>query len=157
MRILAALLTVLALGLTACIPNTAPETVEITTVEPQSEHVAGAYLLQTQTLVAGDMSALQGRAPVLTLGPDGIYTAVDFPIWHEAADGYVLGGFATQTGTWMVDVMGAVDDTSAYGIWLEPPVDPLALPNLIGNAPPYGLMFSYGDPDSGKLMRLRRN
>jgi len=135
-----------------------------TTEKPQSADVVGRYSLTKQTVVAGGLSAMKGQSCCVELRADGTFTAANVPPWDGDSPGTTFfDELRSGTGTWRIDNVGSVDDghgplKTHWGIHLD--VDShvrLRSAGLTGKKPPYGLIFTLGDPDSGMVMILERN
>ncbi|MCO5045269.1 MAG: hypothetical protein J5I99_10760 [Verrucomicrobia bacterium] len=129
-----------------------------TTTQPKQEHVAGSYSLTQQTIAPGGLSLLQGQRCVLELRGDGTFSIMNYPTWSEAfspTNGQLVASISA-TGRWSCDTVGVVSDgRKSQRYWgvqfsdADTQLDPLT---LTGKTPPYGLIMTYGDPDSGTVM-----
>ena len=129
-----------------------------TTTQPKQEDVAGSYLLTQQTIKPGGLGFLQGQQCVLELRGDGTFNVTNYPTWTEAfspTNGQFVASITT-TGRWTCDTVGTVSDgTTSQSYWgvrfsdADTQFDSLA---LTGKTAPYGLIMTYGDPDSGAVM-----
>lgn len=148
------MLPLLALISSACFCQYDPYAHLITTEKPKSQDVVGVYTLKTQTLTDEQLGFQQGAQATIELGSNGMYTATNFPVWKETDIAeYEFDKLLSTTGEWEIGSTGSVNGETAWGIWLKPALDPLALsPDVTNNAPPHGLLFTYGDPDSGDVM-----
>jgi hypothetical protein len=93
------------------------------------------------------------------LRADGTFEATNVPPRDVKFPGPdFLSTLVDGSGTWRVDVIGAVDDgwrtKKVWGVYLESSTARMAPAHLVGQRPPYGLIFSVGDPDSGEAMVL---
>lgn len=149
-------LPVLALISSACFCQHDPYAHLFATQRPSSENVVGVYILKEQTLSTGGLNFIQGQPATIELLDDGTYTVTNFPLWKEiGATEYEFKSLLTMTGTWQIEAVGTVsnsaESTTAWGIVFEPALDD-SVANLMNNEPPHGLIFTYGDPDSGDVM-----
>jgi hypothetical protein len=134
----------------------------LTTSEPKQEDVVGSYELTQQNIVSGDLEFLQGRRCVLDLHSDGTFSITNYPFWSEAFSmtNSKLKSFISQTGRWSCAEVGGVSDGKTYkrnwGIQFSNTTTNLDSLALTGQAPPYGLIMTYGDPDSGTVMIFER-
>jgi len=147
-----------AIMASACFCSYAPFADRITTVEPQAVDVVGVYVLSMHTMVPDRTAAPKPGSARIELFGDGTYTATGFPVWtaHELS-GYEVQDIISQKGTWQVCSAGSVNDDTAWGVCLNPAFDNLSItPDLTHNEPPYGLLFTYGDPDSGNVVEFVR-
>ena len=133
-----------------------------TTVKPKSEDVAASYLLTQQTIEPGGLDLLKGRQCVLELHGDGTFSATNYPTWSEAFSPGA-GKFVTAintSGRWSLDTVGTVSNggksQSHWGIRFSDASKPMDSLALTGKTAPYGLIMTYGDPDSGTVMILEK-
>jgi hypothetical protein len=133
-----------------------------TTAKPQIPDVVGRYILMSQTITRDGLAAFQGRACVVDLRTDGTFTATNVPPWEMGAPATnFFSTLLTGSGTWRIDSVGGVDDGSrpiktCWGIYLDSQTGKMMPVGLTGQKPPYGLIFTMGDPDSGDAMILER-
>jgi len=151
-----ALLPVLALISSACFCQYDPYAHLFTTQQPPSENVVGVYILKEQTLSTEGLSFLQGQPATIELNSNGTYTATNFLLWKETgAAEYKFDSLLSMTGNWKIKAVGTVsggdEHTASWGIVFDPVLDDSVV-NLTNNEPPHGLIFTYGDPDSGDVM-----
>lgn len=83
-------------------------------------------MLTRQTLTPDGLAALQGKRCTIELRADGTFTATNVPPWKH------------------------------WGVYLESDAVDLDPPGLTGRKPPYGLIYTLGDPDSGDAMIFER-
>jgi hypothetical protein len=67
----------------------------------------------------------------------------------------------TGTGTWAIEKVGTIDFGSGglkdyWGLILDSAPDELRYAGLIGAEKPTGIMFTFGDPDSGEVIMLKK-
>ncbi|MDA0657688.1 MAG: hypothetical protein O2931_03500 [Planctomycetota bacterium] len=129
-----------------------------TTAEPNQDDVAGSYLLTQQTIIPGGLGAFSGQQCLLELRADGTFGATNYPTWTEefSPNEVQLVACISAAGRWSCDTVGSVSDgTTSQSVWgvcfsnASTHLDSLA---LTGNCLPYGLIMTYGDPDSGSVM-----
>ncbi len=150
----------LVLPLLACACQYDPYAYLFTTEKPKAEDLVGTFLLKEQTLAAGGLSVLEGKQARIELHADGTFTASDFPHWRTAKGAYEFDEFQAITGKWEIGRVGGVSNgvdqvKDAWGIYIRdtiPDQGSTFYTNFTGNKPPYGLIFTYGDPDSGAVM-----
>ncbi len=153
-------LSVLFLFLVPCFCQYAPYAHLYTTAKPHAEDVVGTFDLKEQTLTSGGLKIFQGEQPRFEFHADGTFTANNFPIWKTTNIDYELDGFTFLTGKWEIGTVGGASNgvdkaKPVWGIYLRNTVPTQAEPfsaTLTGNEPPSGLIFEYGDPDSGTVM-----
>jgi hypothetical protein len=133
-----------------------------TTEQPQTNAVVGRYVLRDQTVVSGGLSAMQGRPCVVELSADGTFVATNVPPFVFGAPPLnSLSSLVSDRGTWRLDSVGGVDNGTGkikthWGAHLDSQSFQIQSPGFTGNKPPYGLIFTIGDPDSGTVMVLER-
>ncbi|MBE0545747.1 MAG: hypothetical protein IH623_30825 [Verrucomicrobia bacterium] len=133
-----------------------------TTTEPKQEDIAGLYVLDNQTITTGGLSVLKGRQCQLDLRLDGSCRVTNYPTWTDAfsvTNGQFVA-FVSTTGRWQSDMVGTVSDgrnsQSYWGIRFSNTDSNIASPALTGKTAPYGLIMTYGDPDSGSVMIFKK-
>ncbi len=129
-----------------------------TTTQPKQEDVAGSYSLTKQTIALGGLGFLEGQQCVVALRGDGTFSVTNLPTWTEPyspTNGQFVASI-NATGRWSCDTVGTVSNGSGYQrYWgvrfsdADTQLDSLA---LTGKTVPYGLIMTYGDPDSGTVM-----
>jgi len=134
-----------------------------TTDKPETTNVVGSYVLTSQTLIPGGLTALRGRTGSIELRADGTFIATNVP---PRQDGFpptnFLDPLISGSGTWRIGSVGSVDDgrrplKTHWGVYLDSPAAKLASVGLTSPKPPYGLIYTLGDPDSGEALILERN
>ena len=98
----------------------------------------------------------------MDLRADGSFALTHYPTWGEAfsaTNGQVIG-FVSTTGRWGCARIGTVSNgwtgKKFWGVVFSESghnLESLALPR---EAPAYGLIFTYGDPDTGAVMIFER-
>lgn len=110
-------------------------------------------LLTSQTVSPGGLAAFRGKTCSLELRRDGTFVATNVPPAqtglppHNFMDALVSG-----SGTWRIDRMGSVDDKTRWGVCLDTPTARFEAVGLSGAKPPYGLIYTMGDPDSDDVL-----
>ena len=133
-----------------------------TTEKPQTNDVVGRYVLNGQTIVSGGLSAMQGRNCFVELAADGTFVATNVPPFVFGAPPITsLSSLVSGAGTWRLESVGGVDSGTGnikthWGVRLESQPIQFDAPGFTGDKPPYGLIFTIGDPDSGTVMILER-
>jgi len=134
-----------------------------TTDKPRTEDVVGRYVLEWQTVVTGKTSTMQGKACEVVLAADGTYSATNVPPFRFEGPGATLpNALVSGSGTWRIETVGTVDTgfgepKEYWGVRLGSLDNPLTFAAFTGRKPPYGMIFTIGDPDTGTVMRLRKN
>lgn len=133
-----------------------------TTAQPKEADVAGSYLLTQQTITRDGLSILRGQTCQLDLRADGSFALTNYPTWSEAfsaTNGHFVGLIST-TGRWSCATVGTVSDgrTSKehWGVVFSESGQKLESLSLTGQAPLYGLILTYGDPDAGTVIIFER-
>lgn len=147
-------LSFLTIALTlGCISQYAPYAHLYSTEKPKTGDIVGLYNLKEQTIIDGNLDFIQGKPSTIKINIDGSYKATNFPNWmerEEANNNHPK--LISETGTWRIDEIGSIsskDGTiNVWGIRFSG----IETANLTKNTPPHGLIFSYGDPDSGDVM-----
>jgi hypothetical protein len=135
-----------------------------TTQEPLAKDLVGTYILKQQTATSGGLSALGGRLAVIRLAADGSFVAANVPSGAlkvaSEKDASVPTELLSRSGRWRIAPVGGVDNGFGeklhWGVYLDSPTADVAPAGLTGVRPPYGLIFTLGDPDLGQSMILER-
>jgi hypothetical protein len=132
---------------------------------PVSKDLIGTYRLRSQSLNKVPIAELKSpteAAPgpcTITLKDDGILEYQNVPIWvggwANKIDQWSVSEFRSGTGKWRIDTVGSTHDAKGvvqlYGLILtEAKIDDYVM--LLGEKPPYEIMFGYDDPDGGYAM-----
>jgi len=135
-----------------------------TTRKPSPQDLVGLYKLKRQTVTGDGLSALGGKLPVVELFADGSFTATNVsPRGPKTSvrDQDFWGTLLNASGHWRVGSVGGIDngvgrEETHWGVYLDSVAAPVDAAGLTGTKPPYGLIFTLGDPDSGTAMFLER-
>ena len=127
-----------------------------TTNEPKVEDSVGTYVLDRFDLPI-DTSKVQCDV-VVELHADGTFAATNIPPWKMDD---VTTNFFSQllngSGKWEKDTLGTLDDSKRiWGVYLRTPDNRFHPVDFTGSKPPYGLIFTLGDPDSGYAVLLKK-
>jgi hypothetical protein len=133
-----------------------------TTQKPLSQDIVGRYKLVRQTVTRDGLPALGERRPTVELLADGKFIAINLP--PPAApvrDASFFGRLLSASGNWRIDSVGGVDngigrELTHWGVYLEASNADIEPAGLMGANPPYGLIFTVGDPDAGQAMVFER-
>ncbi|MEW6305009.1 MAG: hypothetical protein AB1705_16155 [Verrucomicrobiota bacterium] len=128
-----------------------------TTGEPKTEDVVGTYTLERWHLPP----EVGNARPDVTveLRVDGTFAATNVPHWELEMPGTnFFASLLSGTGTWEKATLGTLDPGSKriWGVHLRSPDHRFHPANFSGDKPPYGLIFTLGDPDSGHAVILKR-
>lgn len=128
-----------------------------TTAEPKTADMVGTYVLDALHLPP----AARGAQPevVVELRADGTFTAKNVPPWRvDPLDARFLASLVSGEGRWQKSPVGTRGPEGAeiWGVYLHTPDKGLLPAKLTGSKPPYGLIFTLGDPDSGHAVILSR-
>jgi hypothetical protein len=136
-----------------------------TTQKPRPQDLVGRYKLKQQTVTTDGLSALAGRLSVVELAADGSFLASNVPpraslsVAPEAG-GSIIGRLLNGSGRWRVGAVGGVDnglgERTHWGVYFDSTASDIAPVGLTGARPPYGLIFTLGDPDLGTAMIFER-
>jgi hypothetical protein len=129
----------------------------LTTSEPREEDVVGTYVLDRYDLP----DSLTPKKPDtrVELRADGTFTAINVPPWKLGdPDVAFVSSFHSGEGKWDKSIMGTLDPGSKkiWGIYLRTGDSQFHPADFTGDKPPYGLIFTFGDPDSGNAILLKR-
>jgi hypothetical protein len=130
------------------------------TEKPPLRELVGTYVLKSETLLQSDLAELSGRACIVELHVDGTFRAENVPLRElkSAGPGF-FGKLRSGSGKWRVDPVGTVDNgwqvKTVWGVYLDSPAR-FTPAHIAGQRPPYSLIFSLGDPDSGEVLVLER-
>ncbi len=133
-----------------------------TTQKPQAADVAGRYALVSQTVTSDGLAAFQSKPCIIDLRPDGSFTATNVPPSELESPGKnFFNTLLSGSGKWRIDRVGSVDDGSRplkthWGIYLNSRTAKIMPVGLSNQKPPYGLIFTLGDPDSGYALILTK-
>ena len=136
-----------------------PYSGDYTRSKPLQSEVAGTYVLYTQTLNSTPVDKLvasNGSKPTqhkLILRSDGTFSMINMPVW---ADDWSISKFSSGYGKWKIQIVGEVDEGNYtdkfWGIEFISKNIWIATPALMGETPPYDIIWGYGDPDGGNVM-----
>ena len=129
----------------------------LTTTEPREENIVGTYILDRYYLPGN--RTLPNTDIRVELRPDGTFTAINVPPWNFGEpDENFLSAFKSGEGNWEKSVIGRLDPGSRkiWGVYLRTRDDQFHPANITGDKPPYGLIFTLGDPDSGHAILLKK-
>jgi hypothetical protein len=154
--------TIMILALAAAGCQYDPYAHEFTTAKPDPAALAGIYRLKEQTVAPGGLTALGGKECKVDLRDDGTFVATHVPPFSAEQTGpSLLNRLVSGQGRWRVESVGAVSDGQGparthWGIRLESESEAMMAPGLKGDGPPYGLIFTIGDPDAGQVLILEK-
>jgi hypothetical protein len=131
-----------------------------TTARPRPSDVKGTYTLTEQTVTPDGLSALGNKPCFIELREDGTFLARNVP--PTTTDGETPDFFSrlvSAEGRWHIDSVGSISMGSGpsktrWGIRLDSQSSDIRPVGLTGDKPPYGLIFTIGDPDSGDAFLL---
>jgi len=99
---------------------------------------------------------------MIDLRADGSFTATNVPPWELDSPGMnFFSALVSGSGKWRIDSVGSIDDGSRplkthWGVYLDSDTAKMMPAGLTGQKPPYGLIFTLGDPDSGDAMIFQK-
>jgi hypothetical protein len=84
------------------------------------------------------------------------------PAGGDPPDEKFFGKLVTGTGTWKFGTVGSIANGGQppkqhWGIQFNSEACEIMQAGLTGSAPPFGLIFTLGDPDSGHVMFFARD
>ena len=133
------------------------------THKPRPEDVVGRYRLKEQTINREGLQALRGKRSSIELFADSRFIASNIPpgSFGPIPDENFFSSLASGSGTWRIDVVanvasGFAGTKTVWGVRLNSPGFEFDSAELTGARPPYGLIFTVGDPDSGQVMIFER-
>jgi hypothetical protein len=76
----------------------------------------------------------------------------------EEPDKTFSSSLVSGTGKWEMDTIGTLDPGAKriWGVYLRTPDNRFHAADFTGARPPYGLIFTLGDPDSGYAIILKK-
>jgi hypothetical protein len=154
------LILMLLLVLTGCQYD--PHAHLYTTEKPETKNVVGLYVLTSQSVAPGGLTVLRGKTCSIELRADGTFNATNVPPWQDSfPSSNFFDSLISGSGTWRIDSVGSVDDgrkplKTHWGIYLDSPGVKFDAAGLTRPKPPYGLIYTVGDPDSGEALFLER-
>lgn len=129
-----------------------------TTTEPHDGDIVGSYVLDRYDLPPEIV--IEHRDVEVELHADGTFSVKNVPPWEltTPTKETFFGGLLSGTGRWEKASIGTLDPggKQMWGIYLRAPGDRFHPANFTGAKPPYGLIFTLGDPDSGHAVILKR-
>ncbi|MGN6492868.1 MAG: hypothetical protein ACTHLE_12790 [Agriterribacter sp.] len=149
------LFTVLSILLWSCQYD--PHAHLYTTSQPQKEDIPGVYILDSYDFA--NNIPIEHHNVKLTLFPDGTFEATNIPPWNSpGVDTNFFSTLVSGRGKWEVSSLGTLDPGSKtiWGIYLRDSENSFHPANFSGDKPPYGLIFTLGDPDIGDAVILRK-
>jgi hypothetical protein len=133
------------------------------TKEPTKKNVVGVYKFKFQTMDSSiDDEKIKKRNTKITIFSDQTYSVDKLPYFKEIdVFNYTYDRSVSFSGTWKIETLGTVSyggdhSEKHWGIILESAPKELRFAGLLGEKKPNGLIFSYGDPDQGKVMLLEQ-
>jgi len=130
----------------------------LTTEEPRTEDVIGTYILDRFDLP--NSLTPKTTSIKVELRGDGTFTATNVPLWKLGdPDHDFVSTFRSGDGKWEKRIMGTLDPGSKkiWGIDLRTRDTQFYPADFTGDKPPYGLIFTLGDPDSGNAILLKKS
>jgi hypothetical protein len=132
-----------------------------TTDKPQESDVVGRYTLTSQSVTRDGLAVMHGRPCVIELRVDGTFSATNVPpLLLNSPDTNFFSTLISGSGTWRLASVGSVGDGSGsvkthWGVNLDS-VANFQPVGLSGAKPPYGLIYTLGDPDEGLALILEK-
>lgn len=157
------LLVILIFGtlLTSCQYD--PYAHNYTTVEPTEKEVIGTYEFDMQTVDRSvDKGKFENERPLIVINADKTYKIIGLPTFKELGPlDYKFNGQISITGMWTIGTVGSIssgngDYEKHWGLYLDSAPEELHNVGVLGKEKPNGLIFGFGDPDSGDVMILKK-
>jgi len=148
--------TIIAIA-TACYSPYADESL---IVKPKKEDVVGNYVFGFQT-VDNSLDKEQLRKGRLEIKGDGTFNIVKLPALEIVKPRTYKWAITSLSGTWTIETIGTIDFGAGglkqhWGLILDSAPDELKYAGLMGKEKPIGIMFTFGDPDSGEVVMLEK-
>ncbi len=133
-----------------------------TTELPKSVNLVGRYVLTSQMVNDAGLAALNGKPCEIELRADGSFSATN--VLAKGVDSPAPNFFLTLvsgTGTWEPTSVGSISDgfgpsKTLWGVGFDSSAGAFESVGLTGSGPPYGLIYTIGDPDAGDAMIFER-
>jgi hypothetical protein len=157
MKLRLAALWVLLFAFAGCQFN--PYADDLTTNHPSFKDIIGTYIFEKQTLVSILKDKKAGAAKIVIYS-DSTYRAINVADF-EGKIGFQDNGIINKTGKWNIETVGGIANGSGgvdnvWGIALTSMPENLQHIGFMGEKPPYKLIVTYGDPDTGAVMIFRK-
>lgn len=130
----------------------------LTTTEPEAKDIIGTYVLDRYDLPS--VSKIKHMPMRLELYADSTFRATNIPPWDlDSPDDSFFSDLLSGTGRWEKASLGMVDPGSKtiWGIYLRSKDRHFHPAGFTSDKPPYGLIFTLGDPDGGNAVILRKD
>lgn len=138
--------------LTSC--QYAPYADDETTKKPIWNDVIGTYKFEKQT-ITNDLENYSTSRSFITLNADSTFKATDLPNFSGTLDLHYQGNISVR-GKWNIETVGSVsgwkEAENIWGLQLTSLPPNLQSMSFMGDKPPYKLLVTYGDPDTGAVM-----
>jgi hypothetical protein len=123
-----------------------------TTSEPKNADIVGTYILDCYDLP--QEITIESCEIFVDLHSDGTFIASNVPpVQMDDPDKSFFSSLLSGTGKWQKSTIGA---DPIWGVYLHSPDNRFETAFFTGTKPPYGLIFTLGDPDSGYAVMLKR-
>jgi len=136
-----------------------------TTEKPNEVELVGIYEFEFQTAnrsLTEFISPITNKkaSPQITINNDGTYSVIDIPVFdfNYPNDFQRL---VTTKGKWKISTIGSISNGNGktekhYGIILPELPDELKYAGLMNKESPFDIIFGFGDPDQGKVMKFKK-
>lgn len=131
-----------------------------TTSEPKASELIGTYIFHKQTVdydITEFKDAINGEivVPKIKINANGTYEVINLPVFESFDPTYV--GLISKTGNWEVLPVASIGNGSGeikdhWGFHMPELPKDLRRVGLMNSKAPYGIIFGFGDPDTGQVM-----
>jgi hypothetical protein len=133
---------------------------ESLTIKPTSEDVVGNYEFDFQT-VDNSLDKEELQKSRLIINSDGTFEIVKLPALDTVKPRTYKWVLTSPSGTWTIETIETIDFGAGglkqhWGLILDSAPEELKYAGLMGKEKPIGIMFTFGDPDSGEVVMLKK-
>jgi hypothetical protein len=109
-----------------------------------------------------DKSKFEKEKPLIIINTDKTYKIMGLPTFKEIGPlEYKYNGQISFSGKWTIGTVGSIssgngDYEKHWGLYLDSAPEELRNAGLLGKEKPTGMIFGFGDPDSGEVLILNK-
>jgi hypothetical protein len=140
-----------------------PDSDQYLVIKPNDNDVLGFYEFKSQTVDKSiDNEVLKKRNPLILIMEDGTYRIEGLPGFiKDGPENYKFKKHVFLSGFWKIESIGTIDIGKGnfqkhWGLKLYSAPSGLMYAGLIGKEKPNGIIYTFGDPDLGKVMILNK-